>query len=313
MRQYLFKRAASSVFVLFSVSLATYALILVTPGDPAETILREQTNSHPTDEEIAAFRAEHGLDELFHVQYLSWLGDALTGEFGQSYFHAESVETLIWRELPATLELAGAAMIVALIVAVPAGVISAVHRGRPLDYFSQVGALLGVSVPNFWLGYLLIIAVALPISAIPTSGAGSLWHLLLPAVTLGTGMAAVITRLLRAALLDTLSEPYIATARSKGIRERIVLYRHALRSAMIPVITVAGLQFAYLLNGAVIVEVVFNRPGIGSLLVDAIFARDYPVVQGVVLLTAALFVLTNFLVDLSYRYLDPRIDLEASA
>ncbi|XVH33334.1 nickel ABC transporter permease (plasmid) [Haloferacaceae archaeon DSL9] len=313
MRRYLLQRSASSAVVLGAVSLVTYALVLLTPGDPAETILREQHNSQPSDRELTRFRVEHGLDEPFHVQYANWLVDVVTGDLGQSYFHGRTVRELIAIHLPATIELAVAAMIVAVVVSVPAGIVSAVYRRSALDYVSQVGALFGVSVPNFWLGYLLIILVALPLGAVPTSGAGSVAHLALPAVTLGTGLAAVITRLLRASLLETLEEPYVRTARSKGLHERVVIYRHALRSALIPVITVIGLQFAYVLNGAVIVEVVFDRPGLGTLLVDAIFARDYPVVQGVVLVTAVLFVVTNFLVDLSYRYLDPRIDLEASA
>ncbi len=312
MKQYLVRRIGSSLLVLWAVSLATYAMIFVTPGDPAETILREQLNSQPSDEQIAQFRAEHGLDEPFHVQYVSWITDVLRGDLGQSYFHGRTVGDLLLSRLPATIELAGAALLIALLISIPAGVISAVHRGTVLDYFSQGGALFGVSIPNFWLGYLLIIGVALRVSWIPTSGTGSLAHLLLPALTLGTGMAAIITRLLRASLLETLDEAYVRTARSKGLRERIVLYRHALRTALIPVITVIGVQLAYLLNGAVIIEIVFDRPGIGALLVDAIFARDYPVVQGVVLLTAVVFVLTNTLVDLSYRYLDPRIDLTDS-
>ncbi len=310
---YLLKRVVSSAVVLGSVSLATYALVLITPGDPAETILRERLNSQPSDQEVSQFRAEHGLEEPFHVQYANWLGNAVSGDLGQSYFHGRAVRELIAAHLPATIELAVAAMIVALVISVPAGIVSSVYRQTSLDYISQAGALFGVSVPNFWFGYLLIILVALPLNAIPTSGAGSAAHLVLPAVTLGTGLAAVITRLLRASLLETLEEPYVRTARSKGLYERVVVYRHALRSALIPVVTVIGLQFAYVLNGAVIVEAVFNRPGLGTLLVDAVFARDYPVVQGVVLVTAVLFVVTNFLVDLSYRYLDPRIDLEASA
>ncbi|RQG95787.1 nickel ABC transporter permease [Natrarchaeobius chitinivorans] len=313
MYRYLLKRFASSVVVLGAVSLVTYALVTVAPGDPAETILREQLHSQPSDEQVAQFRAEHGLDEPFHVQYVSWLGDAVTGDLGQSYFHGRTVHELIAAHLPATIELAVAATVVAVAISVPAGIASAVYRRTPLDYVSQAGALFGVSVPNFWLGYLLILVIAVPFSAVPTSGAGSVTQLVLPAVTLGTGLAAVITRLLRASLLETLEEPYVRTARSKGLRERVVICRHALRSALIPVVTVVGLQFAYVLNGAVIVEVVFDRPGLGSLLVDAVFARDFPVVQGVVMVTAVLFVVTNLLVDLSYRYLDPRIDLEASA
>jgi len=310
MQRYLLKRVGCSIFVLLAVSLVTYAMIFVAPGDPAETILREQLNGQPSEQEIAQFRAENGLDQPFPLQYLDWIGDVLRGDFGQSYYYDRAVTDLIASNLPATVELAGAALLLSLLVSIPAGVLSAIHRDTGIDYLSQTGALLGVSMPNFWLGYLLIIVVALPLSAIPTSGAGSFAQLLLPAVTLGTGLTAVTTRLLRASLLETLEESYIRTARSKGLRERVVLYRHALRAALVPVITVVGIQLASLLNGAVIVEVVFGRPGLGRLLVDAVFARDYPIIQGTVLLVAVVFVVTNMLVDLSYRYLDPRIDIE---
>jgi peptide/nickel transport system permease protein len=285
-------------------------MIFAAPGEPAETILREQLASQPTEQQVAQFRTEHGLNEPFPIQYLDWIGGVLQGNLGQSYYHERTVTELLVSNLPATIELAGTALLLSLVVSIPAGIVSAVHRDTGLDYLSQAGALLGVSMPNFWLGYLLIIVVALPLSVVPTSGAGSYAHLLLPAITLGTGLTAVTTRLLRASLLETLQESYIRTARSKGLRERVVLYRHALRSALIPVVTVVGVQLAALLNGAVVVEVVFGRPGLGRLLVDAIFARDYPVVQGTVLLLSVVFVLTNTLVDLSYRYLDPRIDLE---
>ncbi|MFC7060116.1 nickel ABC transporter permease [Halovenus salina] len=310
MRTYVLKRLGSSLLVMWGASLAAYAMIFAAPGDPAETILREQLAGQPTEQQVAQFRAEHGLDEPFPIQYLDWIGGAIQGDLGQSYYHERTVTDLLVSNLPATIELTGAALLLSLVVSIPAGIISAVHRDTGLDYLSQAGALLGISMPNFWLGYLLIIVVALPLRAVPTSGAGSHAHLLLPAITLGTGLTAVTTRLLRASLLETLQESYIRTARSKGLRERVVLYRHALRSALIPVVTVVGVQLAALLNGAVVVEVVFGRPGLGRLLVDAIFARDYPVVQGTVLLLAVVFVLTNTLVDLSYRYLDPRIDLE---
>lgn len=311
MHRYLLKRGVMVIFVLVGVSLATYGMIYIAPGDPAETILREQLDSHPTEQQLETFRAEHGLDEPFVVQYIGWISGVVRGDLGESYYHDRGVADLMLSRIPATVELAVASLAIALLVAVPAGVTSAVHRGTPLDYASHVAALAGVSMPNFWLGYLLIIAIALPLNAVPVAGSGTLAHLFLPALTLGTGMAAVITRLLRASLLETLDAAYVRTARSKGLRERVVIYRHALRSALIPVVTVVGLQFGYLLNGAVIVEVVFQRPGLGALLVDAVFARDYPVIQGIILVTALIFVFTNTLVDLSYRYLDPRVELEA--
>ena len=219
---------------------------------------------------------------------------------------------MILQVLPYTVNLAVASLAVALLIAVPAGVMSALHQGKLPDFLSQGGALVGVSMPNFWLGYLLIIVFAVN-RPLPVSGTGSIRHLVLPAVTLGSGMAAIIMRLLRSAMLDVLDEEYIRTARSKGLKERIVVYKHAFRNALIPVVTIVGLQFGYVLNGAVIVEIVFSRPGVGRLLIDSIFQRDYPVVQGLVLLIAVMFVLTNFLVDVTYRVIDPRISFEGES
>jgi len=302
------ERLGSLTIVMAGVSLLTYGLIFLTPGDPAYTILHEQRGSPPSDAEVEAFRAEHGLDEPFAVQYLSWLTDVLRGDLGTAYTRSESVTTLLIQHLPNTVELALAAMAVSLALAVPVGVVSAVHRDSWIDRTSQLVALLGVSMPNFWLGYLLILLVALSLGLTPTSGSGTLAHLVLPAITLGTSLAAIVTRLVRTSMLEVLDAAYVDTARSKGVRERLVVYKHALRNALIPVVTIVGLQFGFVLSGAVIVEVVFQRPGLGTLLVDAVFARDYPVVQGVVLLTAVAFVITNQLVDLAYVALDPRIE-----
>lgn len=307
MWRFVLRRLGTAVGVMAGVSVITYLMIHLTPGDPAVTILRQQGGEYPDREAIEAFRAEHGLDEPIPVQYINWIADVLQGDLGQSYRHDTEVATMILRDLPYTVELAVASLVVALLIAIPAGVISAVHRGRFPDFLSQAGALVGVSMPNFWLGYLLLIVFALHLRLFPVTGAGTLRQLVLPAVTLGSGMAAIITRLLRSAMLDVLEEDYIRTARSKGLVERIVVYKHAFRNALIPVVTIVGLQFGYMLNGAVVVEIVFSRPGLGRLLVDSIFARDYPVVQGLVLIIAAMFVLTNFLVDIAYRYIDPRI------
>ena len=311
-RAYLLYRTATSVVVLCGVSLLTFGLTFLTPGDPARTILRQQYGQTPSPEVVDAFREEHGLDEPVVVQYADWLTGVLQGDLGSSYGSGRPVTELLVESLPPTLELAAAAMSVALVVAVPAGVLSAVRQGEWVDGLSQLGSLIGVSMPNFWLGYLLIIVFSLQLSLFPVAGDGGLSHLVLPAVALGTGMTAIITRLIRMSLLEVLDEPYVEMARSKGLSERTVVYKHALRNALIPVVTIVGLQFGYVLSGAVVVEIVFQRPGIGVLLVDAVFARDYPVVQGAVLLVAVLFVITNALVDLTYQYLDPRIQLGGS-
>jgi peptide/nickel transport system permease protein len=306
------RRTGTMLLVLLGVSMITFSLIFFTPGDPARTILRQQTGGRiPADEAVQEFREDHGLNKPIPVQYSNWVWDVLHGNLRESYYTNTPVTTMIMNRLPQTLKLAIAGMFVALLIALPTGVISAVHKGEVPDYLSQTAALLGVSMPSFWLGYLLIIVFALQLNMFPVAGVGSLEHLILPAITLGAGLAAIVTRLIRSSLLEVLDEDYIQTARSKGLRERIVVYKHALRNALIPVITIVGLQFGYLLNGAVIVEIVFQRPGLGNLLIDAIFARDYPVVQGIVLLVAVIFVLTNFLVDMTYRFIDPRISFDA--
>jgi len=307
MYRFILRRAVSLVFVLFGVSVTTFGMVVFTPGDPAEIVLRERTAQNPSEEAIREFRAEHGLGDPLHVQYLDWMADVLRGDLGQSYYHDTPVTTMIIRRFGETAELAVAAILVALVISIPAGVISAVHNGELPDHASQLGSLLGVSMPNFWLGYLLIVVFSLYLELFPVAGAGTVQELVLPAVTLGSGIAAIITRLLRSSMLDVLEAEYIGTARSKGLRERIVVYKHAFRNALIPVVTIVGLQFGYLLNGAVIVEIVFQRPGLGKLLIEAIFARNYPIVQGLVLVIAVLFVVSNLLVDVAYRYIDPRI------
>lgn len=311
-RAYLIYRSLTATVVLFGVSVLTFSLTYLTPGDPAETILRQQSEHPPTQAQVEAFRAEHGFDEPLVVQYVDWVTGVLRGDLGSSYGSGREITSLLASHLPATVELAVAALVIALAIAIPAGVLSAVHQGRWIDFGSQLAALVGVSLPNFWLGYMLIIVFSLHLGLFPVAGTGGLSHLVLPAIALGTGMAAIITRLVRTSMLDVLDSEYVEAARSKGLRERIVVYKHALRNALIPVVTVVGLQLGFVLNGAVVIEIVFQRPGLGDLLVDAVFARDYPIVQGVVLVVAVSFVITNLLVDLTYRYLDPRISLGGS-
>ncbi len=311
MWKFILRRLGTTITVLLGVSIITFLLMYLTPGDPAETILRQQMGGRtPPQEAIEQFRIENGLNDPIPIQYINWVVDVLQGDLGSSYYSDVTVVELIGRNLWPTFELALAGIFVALLVAIPTGVISAVHKSGPLDYGSQLAALLGLSMPNFWLGYLLMLVFAIYLSLVPVSGYGNFNQLILPAITLGTGMAAIITRLLRSSMLEVLDEDYIRTARSKGLRNRIVVYKHTLRNALIPVITIVGLQFGYLLNGAVVIEMVFQRPGIGALLLDAIFDRDFPVIQGVVLLVAIFFVITNLLVDIAYRYIDPRISFE---
>ncbi|WP_049896886.1 nickel ABC transporter permease [Natrialba chahannaoensis] len=311
--RYLVSRVASVIGVLFAVSVITYGLIHLTPGDPAETILTQQLEQPPTPQQVEEFRAEQGLDEPVYIQYVHWLGDVLQGDLGVSYYNDRSVSALMIEALPATVELAVAGMLVSLAIALPAGVLSAVYQNTRIDRISQIVALLGVSVPNFWLGFMLILVFSIYLGVLPVSGVGGLDHLILPAIALGTGMAAVVTRLVRTSMLEVMEAEYIDTARSAGLSERIVIWKHTLRNALIPVVTVVGLQFGRVLNGTVVIEIVFDRPGLGALLVEAIFARDYPVVQGVVLLTAVVFVVSNFCVDLLYKRLDPRVTLGEQA
>jgi len=307
--QYLPRRLALTAVTLLLVSVVTYGLILVTPGDPAKLVLQKQLGQPPTADQVAAFRAQHGLDEPPHIQYLHWLGELLRGDLGQSYYHERSVSELLVDRLPVTLSLAAGGLAVSLAVSLPTGILSACRPHGYADHASQAVALLGVAMPNFWLGYLLVFVFSLTLGVTPVYGSGTPAHLLLPSLTLGTGLAAVQTRLLRASLRDTLDAEFVTAARTRGLGERLVVYKHALRNALLPLVTVLGLQLGFLLNGAVIVEVVFQRPGLGTLLVNAVFDRNYPVVQGVTLLAGVLFVLVNTVTDLAYERIDPRVRL----
>ncbi|MBS3948625.1 MAG: ABC transporter permease [Dethiobacter sp.] len=255
-------------------------------------------------------RKEMGLHRPIYLQYFHWLAGILRGDFGESFRTGRPVWEELTVRLPATLELALAAMLVSLVIAIPAGIISAVKQYSLLDNAAMLGAMIGVSMPNFWLGLLLSLAFSLQLDWLPVFGRGELRHLVLPALTLGTGMAAVTTRLARSSILEVLRQDYIRTARAKGLTETMVTNRHVLKNSLIPVITIVGLQFGALLEGVVVVEIIFAWPGIGRLLYDSIFARDYPVIQGCVFLIAVMYVMVNLLVDISYAWLDPRIRYE---
>jgi len=263
-----------------------------------------------SDEDVRLLKEKLGLDRPLWAQYAVFLGGALRGDFGQSLFTQESALALIWERMPATLELTFAGMLVGLAIAIPLGVVSAIRRGSLTDRLCTVGAVAGQAMPIFWLGIMLIILFAVIWRVLPASGRGTPAHLILPAITLGAYLAPLTMRLTRSGMLDVLTQDYIRTARAKGVGERVVLFKHALRNAAIPIVTILGVQFGRLLGGAVVTETVFAWPGVASLAVKAIRTYDYPVVQGSVVLLALLIVLANLLTDIAVTWLDPRIRLE---
>jgi ABC-type dipeptide/oligopeptide/nickel transport system permease component len=304
MKSYLLRRLWQSGLVLFGVSAVVF-LILHLTGDPAALLLPPDA----TAEDIAQFREKMGFNDPVWKQYWRFLKGALQGNFGESLRHGEPAMPLVLERLPATFELAGAGLAIALCLAIPAGIVSAVKRNSVVDYVTTVFALLGQAMPTFWLGIMLILVFSVRLNWLPSSGRGDLEHLVLPAVTLGLFTTARITRLTRSGMLEVLGQDYIRTARAKGVGEPPVVWKHALKNASIPIVTIVGIELGTLLGGSVITETIFAWPGVGRLSVQAIFNRDYPVVQAAVFLLASTFVMLNFLVDVIYTWLDPRIRL----
>lgn len=306
MRRYVLRRIGLLVPVVLGVVTVVFLIVHLIPGDPVEIMLGEQALA--VDKE--ALRHEMGLDKPLHLQYVAFLKGLVRGDLGQSLHTKQPVLTSIARRLPATIELAAAAMAVALLLAIPLGLLADYKKDSLVDQGSMLFALLGISMPNFWLGPLLIIVFSLKLGWFPVSGRGSLAHVVLPAITLGTAMAAILTRMTRASMLDVIQSDYITAARAKGVRESLVVLKHAFRNALIPVVTIVGLQIGGLLAGSIITETIFAWPGIGRLTIQAINARDYPLVQGCVLIIALGYVLVNFATDLLYGLIDPRIRYE---
>ena len=304
MRTFLVRRLLQSLVVLFGVSFVVFAILFLT-GDPALVLLPPDASA----EDVRRFREMMGFNDPFLVQYGRFLAGALRGDFGQSIRHGEPAFSLVLERMPATLELAGAALALALCLSVPAGIVSAVRRNSVLDYVATVVALFGQSLPTFWLGIMLILVFSVQFHLLPSSGRGTLEHLILPAVTLGLFTTARITRLTRSGMLEVLNQDYIRTARAKGVSDPPVVWKHALKNAAIPIVTIIGIELGTLLGGSVITETIFAWPGVGRLSVQAIANRDYPVVQAAVFLLATTFVVVNLLVDVAYTYLDPRIRL----
>jgi len=303
---WIFRRVLAIVPVLFGVTLAVFSMLFLVPGDPVKMMLAEFVTN---PDQVAQMRAQLHLDEPILQQYGRFVANAARGDLGTSIRSRRPVTTEIGENVASTAQLAVAAMLVAVAVGVPLGLLAALSRNSWLDVASMGTALLGVSMPSFWLGLLLIFVFSLHLGWFPATGGGDLRHLVLPSVTLGTIAAAIIARLTRSSMLEVLGQDYVRTARAKGLGGFAVVVRHALKNALIPIITIFGLQFGNLLAGAVIVETVFSRPGLGRLIVGGILSKDFPLVQGTVLFVATAYVLINLLVDIAYAYADPRIRL----
>lgn len=316
MRQYIVNRLLILVPVLVLVSVIVFSLLHLIPGDPVDYIFAEEDLDDPSTR--AMFEELLGLDKPLYVQYFAWIGKILTGDFGESIHYQRSNLALIVERFPATVLLTIFSTIVSILISIPAGVIAAIRRNTASDYTAMSFALLGISIPNFWLGILLILAFSLYFPILPASGYEAsftapwttLSYLILPSITLGTGMAAIVARMTRSEMLEEIGKEYVRTARAKGMAESRVIFKHTLKNALVPVITVIGLQFGRLLGGTVIVEHVFAWPGVGSLVVGAVYSRDYPLVQALILIFAVIFVAVNFFVDILYKYANPRITLE---
>ena len=311
MTGYIVRRVLQAVGVLLGVSILVFLLIHLVPGDPVRLALG--TRFDP--ETYEALRQRAGLDQPLVVQYVDWIASAVQGDLGVSFRSGRTVTSMILERLPATLALAFGAIVVALLMAFSLGTVAALKQGSKIDHVATAISQFGISIPDFWMGILLILLFSLQLNLLPPSGYVSplenpwefLQHLIMPAVTVGVVSGSILTRFVRSSVLEALGEDYTRTARSKGLKERTVLVGHILRNALIPTITVTGLQLAYLLSGVVVVEVVFAWQGLGLLAYNAVLGRDYPVLQGAVLLFAAFFLLVNLVVDLLYSYVDPRI------
>ncbi len=317
MFDFLVQRAAISVVTLFVISMIVFTGVRMIPGDPARVMAGNEADEAGLEE----IRQKYGLGDPIAFQYLRWLGLAVRFDLGESIRTRESVVKIVASKLPITIELAFLSLLVAVGIAIPAGVLAAVRRNTVWDVLTSGASLGGVSIPNFWLGIMLILFFSVRLGWLPASGFVPLWEsplanlqrMLMPAFVLGTALAAVLMRQTRNSMIEVMSADYIRTAYSKGLAGRVVVFRHAIRNSLIPVVTILGLQMGALMSGAVVTEQIFVVPGFGRLIVEAVFTRDYPLVQGVVLITASSYVLINLLVDVSYSLLDPRIRVRGAA
>jgi peptide/nickel transport system permease protein len=310
MFRYLFKRLAFMGVTVLAVCALTFFLMNIIPGGTAELILKHtvlELEEIPTDEQIAEISSRYNLHDPLYIQFGNWLAGALQGDLGSSYIQKKPVSYLLLLRLPATIQLAFAAMSIAVLIGVPLGIFCAIRENKFTDYILRIVTLMGVSMPGFWLALILILFFSVNLKLFPVAGYGELRYLVLPAVALSAHSLALTLRMVRTGMLEVMSQPYIAFAISKGLSPRYVIVRHALKNALLPAITVLALSLGHMLGGAVVIESIFAWPGVGSLLVDAISGRDIPLVQGCVLTIVGVFVTINLLVDLTYTYLDPRI------
>ncbi len=316
MFEFLLRRVFISVVTLFLVSIVVFTGVRMIPGDPARVMAGTDADEAGLEE----VREKYGLKDPVPVQYLRWVRLALGGDLGESIRTRQSVAWTVATKLPITIQLACFAVLIAVAIAIPAGVLAAVRRNTVWDLLASGASLCGLSVPNFWLGIMLILLFSVRLGWLPASGfvpfwddpVGNLQRMLMPAFVLGTALAAVLMRQTRNSMIEVLSADYIRTARAKGLAQRAVVFRHAIRNGLIPVVTILGLQTGALMGGAVVTEQIFVVPGFGRLIVEAVFTRDYPLVQGVVLITASAYVLINLAVDVSYTFLNPRIRIRGS-
>lgn len=305
MIKYLSLRIFQIFPVLLIITLIVFSLVYVA-GDPVVLMLPEEASQ----EDIDNMREALGLDKPFIIQYFSFLGDVFTGDFGESYRFNQPALPIVLERLPNTFMLAGASMVIAVLISIPLGILSSLRKGRLLDVIITGGATLGRAMPNFWLGIMLILLFSVNLQIFPVSGAGSMWHLVLPAITLGTAVAAEMARLVRSNMLETLGQDYIRTAKGKGLHHSKVIYKHAFKNTLVPVITIMFLQTSSLIGGALITEQVFAYPGLGQLLIQAVNTSDMAIVQASVFIIALLVILMNLIADILYRFLDPRIKID---
>ena len=311
MTRYILRRLVHSVFIIWGVATLVFFGLRAIPGDPVVQLLGEEY----TPEAAARIEDKLGLNEPVYVQYVKWMGNILTGDMGESIASNETVTDAIKTGLPKTASITLLSFGFALLISIPAGIIAALRRNTWLDYTSSLIAFFGVAMPGFWFGIILILIFAVRLGWLPAIGYEPLsegfwpWlsHLILPSVAVGTSLAAILMRFVRTGLLEVMGSDYVRTARSKGLTERSVVIRHALRNSLIPIVTIAGIQLALLINGAVVIEIVFSIRGMGRILVGAIFDKDYPIAQGIILFTSVIFVMANLIVDIIYTFLDPRI------
>jgi peptide/nickel transport system permease protein len=314
MLKYILKRLGIVILVVVGATALVFFMLHYIPGETPDVIARYifigNIELDPSNEDVTVISQRYDLDKPLIVQYVSWLSRSLQGDLGMSYKTSQPALDEILIRLPATVKLAILSILISIIIGIPLGIAAAIKQNTIVDYICSTGAVIGVSIPNFWLALILILVFSLYLNLTPVMGYGGVEHIALPAITLGTGMAAATARLTRSSMLEVIRQDYVRTARGKGLAERTIIIRHALKNALIPVITIVGLEMGHLLGGTVIVETIFAWPGIGKLLIDAISQRDLPVIQGCVIFITVMYVFANLIVDMSYSFVDPRIRYE---